>query len=344
MNAIHRRHGRQSRLPRVLSRALCVSCVLAGPAAAQTLTISDGEFAASDWDAQIVSTAGPGGSFTATQELTGGNPGSHRLVDHTVLAPGASTSTTIKIFHRYTAAICDPAIDGPIASIVMRIDTLYFNPPFPGTVGQGVTTAIQQAGVVYIGPGVTTPDLTWTTRSISAATSQLFVEVGGTRVPDFGSSGAPIEVEFDFLRASDTTVYDCVPAVPNSTGHPRSTYATGGVTALNGSLTLTATGLPQQSTVFFLASRTPGVVVGAGGSQGDLCLGGSIGRYVGPGQVGNSGVQGTFSLGIDLAQMPTPTGLVIGTPGETWYFQAWHRDANPSVTSNFTNALHVTLQ
>jgi hypothetical protein len=30
-------------------------------------------------------------------------------------------------------------------------------------------------------------------------------------------------------------------------------------------------------------------------------------------------------------------------PGETWYFQAWHRDANPTLTSNFTDAVSITF-
>ena len=76
-----------------------------------------------------------------------------------------------------------------------------------------------------------------------------------------------------------------------------------------------------------------------------LCLGGGIGRYVGPGQILNSGAAGLFQLPLDLTLTPTPTGLVAIAAGETWNFTAWHRDAVAgSVTSNFTDAVAVTFE
>ena len=83
----------------------------------------------------------------------------------------------------------------------------------------------------------------------------------------------------------------------------------------------------------------------AGGAQGDICIAGaSVGRYVGPGQVRNSGGNGFFELAIDLDQHPTPNGLVSVLPGETWHFQCWYRDANPGPTSNFTEAQRVLFR
>jgi hypothetical protein len=76
-----------------------------------------------------------------------------------------------------------------------------------------------------------------------------------------------------------------------------------------------------------------------------LCLGGGIGRYVGSGQIKNSGAGGAFQLALDLTQTPTPTGLVTVVAGDTWNFTAWHRDAvGGSVTSNFTDAVSITFQ
>jgi len=101
--------------------------------------------------------------------------------------------------------------------------------------------------------------------------------------------------------------------------------------------------MPLNAFGFFLASRTQGAVNQPGGSQGVLCLGGAIGRYVGPGQIKNSGATGSFSLAIDNTRLPTPTGPVAGVVGETWNFQAWYRDAvGGTATSNFTNGLAVT--
>lgn len=81
----------------------------------------------------------------------------------------------------------------------------------------------------------------------------------------------------------------------------------------------------------------------AGGSQGTLCLGGAVGRLNAPGQAQNGGSCGLFDLTLDLAMMPQPTGFVSVLPGETWTFQCWHRDANPGLTSNFSNAVSVTF-
>ena len=137
----------------------------------------------------------------------------------------------------------------------------------------------------------------------------------------------------------------CGPAVPNSTGSSSSISATGSVVVATNNMGLTASNLPNNSFGFFLTSRTQGLVLQPGGSQGRLCLGGSIGRYVGPGQIKNSGAMGSFSLALNLNQTPTPTGLVAIVTGETWNFQAWHRDSIGGVaTSNFTDGLSATFQ
>jgi len=141
-----------------------------------------------------------------------------------------------------------------------------------------------------------------------------------------------------------TSTQYCTPGVPNSTGLPGMASATGSNAVLGNDLTLYATQLPASSFGYFLTSRTQGYVVGAGGSQGALCLGGAIGRYVGPGQIQNSGSTGSFALDIDLPAIQQPTGNVGVQPDETWNFQAWHRDANPTSTSNFTDAVSVTFQ
>ncbi|MEL6430088.1 MAG: hypothetical protein AAFZ87_03585 [Planctomycetota bacterium] len=44
---------------------------------------------------------------------------------------------------------------------------------------------------------------------------------------------------------------------------------------------------------------------------------------------------------LDLTAAATPSGFTSVQPGDTWYFQAWHRDSNPGVTSNFTDGVRV---
>ncbi len=78
------------------------------------------------------------------------------------------------------------------------------------------------------------------------------------------------------------------------------------------------------------------------GSQGNLCLSGAIGRY--RTSVFDSGPAGAFALQLDLANTPTPGGPVAIQPGETWFFQAWFRDHNPTPTSNFSDGISITFQ
>ncbi len=136
----------------------------------------------------------------------------------------------------------------------------------------------------------------------------------------------------------------CDYGLPNSTGCLGHLTAQGSVVAAANSFDVTASRLPLASNGFFLVSRNQGDTYPVNNSQGRLCLGGFIGRYVGPGQIKNSGSAGSFSLAIDLTSMPQPFGNVAVQPGETWNFQAWYRDANPGATSNFTDAVSVTFQ
>ena len=41
----------------------------------------------------------------------------------------------------------------------------------------------------------------------------------------------------------------------------------------------------------------------------------------------NTGREGSFSLFIDLTNVPQPTGPVAVDPGDIWNFQCWFRDA-----------------
>ena len=136
----------------------------------------------------------------------------------------------------------------------------------------------------------------------------------------------------------------CAPAVANSTGVPGTLAALGPSQVGANNVTLRVDDLPSLSLTLFLASRAQGNAPNAGGGQGTLCLGGSIGRFYGPGQLRTTTLDGTASLQLDLTRLPQPNGSVVGAAGETWNFQAWYRDANPTTTSNFTSAVAVTLQ
>ena len=134
-------------------------------------------------------------------------------------------------------------------------------------------------------------------------------------------------------------------ARPNSTGQTAAMSAGGSRFVVNNDVRLIATELPPNAFGFFLTSRNQGLIANPGGSQGNLCLTGSIGRYVGPGQIKNSGAQGRIELQINLNAHPTPSGLIQVVAGEVWNFTAWYRDSVSGVaTSNFADGLQVFFQ
>ena len=90
--------------------------------------------------------------------------------------------------------------------------------------------------------------------------------------------------------------------------------------------------LPRGSKIGLLTSRM--------GSISDNSSGGYYGYRLSKAALNAVG----RSLAIDLAQLPSPTGTVAAAAGETWNFQAWHRDAHPAATSNFTLPVSITLQ
>ncbi|MEM1447551.1 MAG: hypothetical protein AAGI22_00490 [Planctomycetota bacterium] len=131
-------------------------------------------------------------------------------------------------------------------------------------------------------------------------------------------------------------------AVANSTGATGVMSATGSAFVADNDLTLVASSLPTNSFAFFLVGQTQGFVPNPGGSAGNLCMIGSIGRYVAPSQIANSGALGEVQLTIDNAMTPTGAGFAAIAAGETWNFQCWHRDSvGGTATSNFTDGLEV---
>jgi len=130
----------------------------------------------------------------------------------------------------------------------------------------------------------------------------------------------------------------------NSTGSAAQVSIAGSPVIAEMNFSLVATDLPATSFGFFLCSPMQAFVAFPGGSQGNLCLGGAIGRFVGPGQVQSATVAGTLRLALQPLVLPSPTGPIPAQIGALWCFQAWYRDANPGATSNFTDAVSVTLQ
>ncbi len=131
-------------------------------------------------------------------------------------------------------------------------------------------------------------------------------------------------------------------AASNSTGSPGILTAVGSDRVADNRLSVYAFQLPQNSFGYFITSRSQAYVTNAGGSQGNLCVGLGTGRYLS--QLGSTGVNGALVLEVDLTAVPQPMGSSAVTVGETRNFQCWHRDANPTPTSNFTEGYAITFR
>lgn len=136
----------------------------------------------------------------------------------------------------------------------------------------------------------------------------------------------------------------CGTAVSNSTGQPAIAFGSGSTLASDDDLVLHAYQLPLATPGIFLSSPNQGFVTQVPGSVGTLCLGSSIGRFNMPSQILVTSQAGSASLSLGTEQIATPTGTVAVQPGETWNFQMWYRDQDPTPTSNFTNAVSVQFQ
>lgn len=157
----------------------------------------------------------------------------------------------------------------------------------------------------------------------------------------FAEHGNDSIVRIETLYRGEIGIPYCSASVPNSTGQIGEMSAFGSAIPGAGDLTLGATALPLQSFGLFLASQTTGAMF-AMNSVGVLCLGGGIGRFSGPGQIISSGVSGSISIDVQPSSLPTPQGPAAALAGQTWHFQAWHRDtAAGQATSNFTRAVSV---
>ena len=145
-----------------------------------------------------------------------------------------------------------------------------------------------------------------------------------------------------FFSAGEIVGTPFCTAVANSTGSAGELAGSGSTSVTNNSLTLVATELPVGAVGFYLASGVQGFIANPGGGDGNLCLGGWIGRYNRPSQLKQADTSGSFSLRLDLMNTPTPFGPVPINIGETWNFQGWFRDTNMTgPTSNLTNGLEV---
>jgi len=186
---------------------LLVALAIRAPSAhAEAIVFEDGDFDAAAWDMTLLPLRA-GGTASALQVPTGGNPDAYRRVEHTVNdAASPSENASIWVFHESLSASVDPAAVGGIQSVSMFLDVLGIQDTFGAG---GVTLALRQGETIYASGSLiqaSGSDPSWRALewvSVPAVNFGAYQgpEVGlpGTPDPDFSSSGAPITFGFATL-------------------------------------------------------------------------------------------------------------------------------------------------
>ncbi|MBS0187458.1 MAG: hypothetical protein JSS51_05280 [Planctomycetes bacterium] len=157
-----------------------------------TLFAADSDFAIADWNVTPFVT-GNGGTPTATQLTSGGNPDNCRRVVHLMNSGAAGLQT----FHEYLPATGTilPS-QGTIDRIEMTLDAKY-NSGVGGN-GHQIGIALEQGGIAYRTTGqVTNATGSWVTRQSAWLKASDFIRFDGVAGnPDFSTGGGPIQLGF----------------------------------------------------------------------------------------------------------------------------------------------------
>lgn len=219
--------------------------------------------------------------------------------------------------------------------------------------GSGTNTSLDTATFqLQVNPG-STPAAQFIYLSVDSARANT----GGSATIGFQSEDETLNntVEFSFntpgsaLNGTVRSILDggagssigtnyCT-AIANSTGSIGTMSANGSTAAADNNVVLMASNLPTSQFGIFVTSETQGFMPGG---NGNVCLGGLIGRYQSAAQILSSGASGEVSLRIDLAMVPAGGMVNMMMPGDTHNFQSWHRDG-VGAGSNFTDGLSISF-
>jgi hypothetical protein len=244
--------------------------------------------------------------------------------------PGLFVSKTDYDYYAYTVP-SGSTIDATTFFVhaLGDIDLILYD---AGACGGGLGTGLAESATV-------TDDETISYTNNTGAVQNVVLEVNVWQNSQVGCNNYDLDVVITGGTGPIGNNY-CGPATLNSSGLSATIGGFGSVDANTNNVRLDATQMATNQFGYFLNSMTQGFV-NPPGSQGNLCLGGAIGRY--NANVLNTGGTGAFSLQLDLTSTPTPGGPVAIMAGETWNFTCWFRDLNPGQTSNFTDGLTITF-
>ena len=177
------------------------------------------------------------------------------------------------------------------------------------------------------------------------STETLAITSNGTVLvsADIDTNGGGILEAIISVGGASTVGTNYCTSNPNSTGVAATIRAEGSDSAAANALTLIASDVPAGQFGIFITSRTQ---LNFPLADGILCVGPSIARFQGPGQVQQADMNGEFSLTPDLTLIYETQIPVAVMAGDTWNFQAWYRDTDPMTgpTANLTDAVEVLFQ
>lgn len=269
-------------------------------------------------------------------------PGAYDLSAAGVLAVGASLVVTTEPAAAFRA---DWNVGGGVVlgdndtAKLSRMDTIHvFNPAglmidrleFGDEVFEYTVRTLHVAA--YVCPGAVGANDPYGWRMAELGDVQgSWASVGG----DVGSPGRHLQAACAPLPLGTA---HCVSTV-NSSGAIAWLEGQGNPIVQRNTFALHASSMPGGALGYAICSTTPSFVVHPGGSAGHLCLGGTIARLVPTLHGADAG--GVWDAALDLTQVPTPGGPIVA--GDSWYFQVWFRDANPTPGSNFTGGVGVNF-
>ena len=181
----------------IIAATIMTALLWAGaPAKVQAALFTDQTFNNADWTITPLQ-QGNGGSVSAGQVGSGGNPGAYRSVTDTV-NPAGSSSSIAHGYHLSPLMTYSFQSGGAIISMDFSFDySLALTNNFVG-----VGLAIQQNGNVFYGDYTIVTGTPWQTLSASGLLVSDFVApVGG--VLDFSATAAPIELGFLTANSQD---------------------------------------------------------------------------------------------------------------------------------------------
>lgn len=226
-----------------------------------------------------------------------------------------------------------PTPVGPFDGVLPIVGSLNMSTGGAPTLGVTFNQNFQQTTVDPL-PGQTISDLAFPAPTILPPGSTANLLISGS------IDQVTLDMTLDTVLQA-TGMPDCgftsyCAATPNSTGFVGQLNVVGSTDVTMEDLTLNSTDLPTNVFGYYLMSPAQGSLALPAPSQGILCVGAPLYRF--NSSILYSGGSGTMSLSVDFQNLPQ--GQVF-TAGSAWNFQLWHRDMNPSNTSNTTTAVEV---